>query len=290
MSATPKSIEVTLRNSVDSLTRTERHLATYFLRNYPMALMGSVNQIAKAADVSAPSIVRFAKKLGYSGFQELQAAVRGELEARLESPLAKHDRWAENAPDTHILNRFADAVLGNLQNTLAQIDHAQFDAATRLMSDPNRKVFATGGRITLAMAEYFVTQMKVIRPNVELLLPVSNTWPPALLEMKPGDIVLAFDIRRYENNVLQLVELAKDQGAEVILVTDPWVSPASAHASYRFSAQIEVPSAWDSNVAIQLLVETMLASVQALTWKDTSARMSRLEELYEKARFFRGRR
>ncbi|NBT32868.1 MAG: RpiR family transcriptional regulator, partial [Rhodobacteraceae bacterium] len=72
--------------------------------------------------------------------------------------------------------------------------------------------------------------------------------------------------------------------------TDPWVSPASAHASYRFSAQIEVPSAWDSNVAIQLLVETMLASVQALTWKDTSARMSRLEELYEKARFFRGRR
>lgn len=255
-----------------------------------MALMGSVNQIAKAADVSAPSIVRFAKKLGYSGFQELQAAVRGELEARLESPLAKHDRWAENAPDTHILNRFADAVLSNLQNTLAQIDHAQFDAATRLMSDPNRKVFATGGRITLAMAEYFVTQMKVIRPNVELLLPVSNTWPPALLEMKPGDIVLAFDIRRYENNVLQLVELAKDQGAEVILVTDPWVSPASAHASYRFSAQIEVPSAWDSNVAIQLLVETMLASVQALTWEDTSARMSRLEELYEKARFFRGRR
>lgn len=290
MSAQSVSVEDLLRLKVEAMTRTERKLAAHLLRNFPMAMLGSVNQIAKAADVSAPSVVRLAKKLGFSGFQELQSAVRDELEARLESPLTKHNRWAGDAPDTHILNRFSDAVLANLKNTLAHIDHMEFDQATELMADPSRKVFATGGRITLAMAEYFVTQMKVVRPNVELLLPVSNTWPPSLLEMREGDILLAFDIRRYENNVLQLIELAKDQGAVVILVTDPWVSPAAAHASIRFSAQIEVPSAWDSNVAIQLLVEAMLASVQALTWEDTSVRMARLEKLYEKARFFRGRR
>ena len=33
----------------------------------------------------------------------------------------------------------------------------------------------------------------------------------------------------------------------IILITDPWVSPAAAFARYRFSAQIEVPSAWDPN-------------------------------------------
>ena len=290
MSAQSNSIEDLLRLKVETFTRTERNLASYFLRNFPMAMLGSVNQIAKAADVSAPSVVRLAKKLGFSGFQDLQTAVRNELEARLESPLTKHDRWAGGAPDAHILNRFSDAVLANLQKTLAYIDHKQFDQATELMADPSRKVFATGGRITLAMAEYFVTQMKVVRPDVELLLPVSNTWPPAMLEMRAGDILLAFDIRRYENNVLELIELAKDQGAIVILVTDPWVSPAAVHASIRFSAQIEVPSAWDSNVAIQLLVEAMLASVQSLTWQDTSERMAQLEKLYEKARFFRGRR
>ena len=290
LSATAKSIEDLLRITIENMTRTERNLSTHVLRNYPMALMGSVNHIAKAAEVSAPTVVRWAQKMGFSGFQELQTAVRGELEARLESPLAKHDRWSHDAPDMHILNRFAAAVLGNLKTTLAQIDHAEFDAVTSLMADPTRKVFATGGRITLAMAEYFVTQMKVVRPNVELLMPVSNTWPPALLEMSEGDILVAFDIRRYENNVLQLVELAKEQGAEVILVTDPWVSPAAAFARYRFSAQIEVPSAWDSTVAIQVLVETMLAGVQSLTWEDTSQRMQRLEALYAKARFFRGRK
>ena len=272
------------------MTRAERQLAGHVLRHYPVALLGSVTQLARAAQVSSPTVVRLAQKMGFGGYPGLQGAVREELEARLEGPLAKHDRWSAQAPKAHVLNRFADAVLGNLQATLAQIDQQDFDATADLMADPARKIFATGGRITLAMAEYFVTHMKVIRPEVELLLPVSNAWPPALLEMRKGDVLLAFDIRRYENNVLQLVEMAAEQGAEVVLVTDPWISPAAAHARYRFSVQVEVPSAWDSTVAIQLLVETLMAAVQDLTWQTTAERMARLEALYERARFFRGRK
>ena len=290
LTATKSSLEENLRAAIATMTRAERQLASHILRHYPMALLGSVSQLARAAQVSAPTVVRLAQKLGYGGYPGLQAAVREDLEARLEGPLAKHDRWAAQAPEGHVLNRFADAVMANVQATLAQIDQADFDAAAALLADPARKVFATGGRITLAMAEYFVTHMKVIRPGVELLMPVSNAWPPALLDMGRGDVLLVFDIRRYENNVVQLVELAAEQGAEVVLITDPWVSPAAAHARIRLSAQIEVPSAWDSTVAIQLLVETLMAAVQALTWETTAARMHRLEGLYERARFFRGRK
>ena len=290
MAAGKATIEEQLRQAIDTMTRAERQLAGHVLRHYPVALLGSVTQLARAAQVSSPTVVRLAQKMGYGGYPGLQGAVRDELEARLEGPISKHDRWSTQAPKAHVLNRFADAVLGNLQATLAQIDQQDFDAAAHLMADPARKVFATGGRITLAMAEYFVTHMKVIRPEVELLMPVSNAWPPALLEMRQGDVLLVFDIRRYENNVLQLVEMASEQGAEVVLVTDPWISPAAAHARYRFSVQVEVPSAWDSTVAIQLLVETLMAAVQDLTWQTTADRMARLEALYERARFFRGRK
>ncbi|MEX1660230.1 MurR/RpiR family transcriptional regulator [Thioclava sp. 15-R06ZXC-3] len=287
MTAAVKSIEDQIAGAIEAMTRAERQLASHILRHYPVALLGSVTALAKAAEVSSPTVVRLAQKMGFGGYPGLQQAVRDELEARLVSPLAKHDRWAEAAPETHMLNRFAHAVLGNLQATLAQIDHAQFDAAVALLADPKRRIFATGGRITLPIAQYFTTHMKVIRPGVELLEPVSNAWPPAMLEMQAGDVLLVFDIRRYENNVLQLVEMAAEQGAEMILFTDPWVSPAAAHARYRFSAQIEVPSAWDSTVAIQVLVETLMAAVQSLTWEETAARMKRLEGLYDRARFFR---
>ncbi|MCA0271926.1 MAG: MurR/RpiR family transcriptional regulator [Proteobacteria bacterium] len=281
------TVEQHIRASFDGLTRTERQLANHITRHYPVAMLGSITALAKAAEVSTPTVVRLAQKLGYKGYPDFQAVVRSEVEERLISPIAKHDRWAEGAPDAHILNRFADTVVGNLQATLSQIDHAEFDAITRLMADPARKLFAVGGRITHAMADYFVTHMKVIRRDVTLISDVPGAWPPALIDMTAGDVLLAFDIRRYENSVLALVEMAAEQGVEVILMTDQWVSPAAEHARFRLSAHIEAPSAWDSTVALQVLVETLLAAVQGLTWDETQARMKRLEDLYARARFFR---
>lgn len=276
-----------MRAALSDLTRAERQLATHILRHYPVAALGSITALAKAAEVSTPTVVRLCQKLGFKGYPDFQTALRAEVEAMLVSPIAKHDRWAGGAPDAHVLNRFADAVVANLQATLGQIDHAEFDAVARLLAQWDRKVFAMGGRITHVMADYFVTLMKVARPNVTLLSDMSNTWPPALLDTAPGDILLVFDIRRYENSVLQLVELAVDQGAEVVLITDRWVSPAAAHARHTLSCHIEAPSAWDSTVSILVIVETLLAAVQALTWDSTADRMTRLETLYDRSRFFR---
>ena len=281
------TVEQKIKAGFDGLTRAERQLAQHVTRHYPVAVLGSITALAKGAEVSTPTVVRLVQKLGYKGYPDFQRVVRAEVEERLISPIAKHDRWAGGVPDTHILNRFADAVVGNLQATLGQIDHAEFDIIAGLLADKNRKIFAMGGRITHSMADYFVTHMKIIRPDVVLISDMSNAWPPALIDMGPGDILLAFDIRRYENNVLALVEMAADQGAEVVLITDQWVSPAAERARYRLSAHIEVPSAWDSTVAIQVLIETLMAAVQSLTWDETQARMKRLEELYSMARFFR---
>lgn len=281
------TIEQQIRGSFDALTRAERQLASHITRNYPVAALGSITALAKGAGVSTPTVVRLVQKLGYKGYPDFQTSIRAEVEERLLSPLTKHDRWAGGVPETHMLNRFADAVVGNLQATLSQIDHAEFDAIAALLADPKRKIFAMGGRITHSIADYFITHMKVIRQNATLISDTSNAWPPALIDLSPGDVFLAFDIRRYENNVLQVVEIAADQGAEVVLITDQWVSPAAAHARYRMSAHVEAPSAWDSTVAIQVLVETLLAAVQTLTWEETQSRMRRLEELYARSRFFR---
>lgn len=279
-----------LRASLAGLTPAERQLATHILSHYPVAALGSITQLAKAALVSTPTVVRLAQKLGYKGYPDFQMSLRGEVEAMLVTPLTKHDRQAARAPDGHILNRFAEAVVSNLQATLNQIDHDDFDAAALLLADPARKVFTLGGRITHAMADYFASLMKVVRPGVTLWSDNSSTWPPAMLDVAPGDVLLVFDIRRYENDVLQATEMAREQGAEVILITDRWVSPATVHARHTLCCHIEAPSAWDSNVVLMVLIETLIAAIQDKTWTVTEARMQRLEALYGRTRFFRHHR
>ena len=279
-----------LRAALSGLTPAERQLATHILSHYPVAALGSITQLAKAALVSTPTVVRLVQKMGYRGYPDFQNSLRSEVEAMLATPLTKHDQWAGRVPDGHILNRFAEAMVANMQATLNQIDHASFDATAALLADPKRRVFAVGGRITHAMADYFTSLMKVVRPEVTLLSDNSSTWPPALLDMAPGDVLLVFDIRRYENVVLQVAEMAREQGAEIVLITDRWVSPAAGFASHTFACHIEAPSAWDSNVTLMVLVETLLAAVQDLTWGVTEGRMRRLEELYARTRFFRRHR
>lgn len=276
-----------IQAAFDNLTPAERQLASHILKHYPVAALGSITKLADAAGVSTPTVVRLVQKIGFKGYPDFQIGLREEVEERLVSPLTKHDRWASDVPRAHILNAFADSVVDNLHATLAQVDPAEFDAVCGLLADPERKIYAIGGRITHAIADYFVTHMQVIRQNVSLIADTSNNWPPALLDISKGDILLVFDIRRYQNNLHEVVEAANEKGAEVVLITDPWVSPVSTLAQHRFSAHIEVPSGWDSSISIMVLIETMLAGVQRLTWDETQARLKWLEDLYDRTRFFR---
>lgn len=288
-SANPDSdpIEQRLRRAMTQLTPTESKLARHILDHYPVAALESVNALAKAAGVSSPSVVRLAQKLGFKGYPDFQTHLRAEVEEMLASPLTKHAKWSDGAPEGHILNRFAGQVLANLQATLAGIDPAEFDAIATLIADPDRRIYALGGRVTHALAEYFVTLASVIRPQVTLLSSLPNAWPPALLDMVPGDVLLIFDIRRYENTVLQVAELAAERGATVVLITDRWLSPAARHAGHTLACHIEAPSAWDSSVTLLAVLETLLAAVQDLRWQDTADRLGRMEQLYDRVRFFR---
>jgi DNA-binding MurR/RpiR family transcriptional regulator len=276
-----------LREAMPRLTPAERRLAAHLGRRYPVAGLASITALAREAGVSSPTVLRLVQKLAFRGYPEFQQALRAEVEEQLVSPLAKHERWSGAAPEGHILNRFAEAVAGNLQATLGQIDPDEFDRTAALLADPGRRVFAAGGRITHALADYLVTHLSLVRPGVALIADAATGWPSALLELRPGDVLAVFDIRRYEPAVLTLAELVAGEGAEVVLFTDQWVSPVSVCARHRFPAHVEAPSAWDSTSVLMVLVETLLAAVQAQTRDETRARMARLEGLYAKSRHFR---
>lgn len=276
-----------INQAFHSLTRAERQLANKILENHPVSGLGTITQIAEKSGVSPPTIVRMVKKLGFKGFPQFQTELRRELEAKIAGPIAKHDNWAQKAPDSHILNRFAEAVIDNIRQSLSQIETETFDASCKLLSETRHSLYIIGGRITRALADYFFLHMQVIRKDVTHIQPLSYSWPHYFLDIKKGDVLVIFDIRRYENSTLKLAEMGHERGAQIILFTDQWRSPVEKISKYCFSAKIVVPSAWDSTVELLLLVETFIAAVQELTWPETRARMEELEDMFDRTRFFR---
>lgn len=276
-----------LETQFNELTRAERQLADTILRSYPASGLGSITSIAQKAGVSTPTVGRLVQKLGFSGFAEYQQQLRSEVESTLANPIAKHDKWTTAAPKEHILNRFTDAVMDNIQQSLAHIDIQTFDKSCQLLADPNRCIYVIGGRITRTLADYFFLHMQVIRPNITHIETTSNVWPHYLLNLKEGDVIVILDVRRYENNTLKLAEMAAKKGAEIILFTDQWVSPVARLTRMVFSARIVAPSAWDSSVSSLLLIETMIAQVQELIWPLAKQRIEELESMFDDTRLFR---
>lgn len=276
-----------LRSQFDSLTRAERQLADALLAHYPVAGLSSITALAEKAEVSTPTVARLVKKLGFSGYPEFQASLRRELEATVSSPIAKHEQWAEGAPDTHILNLFAEASMTNLQRTLSRLDTDSFDAVATLLAETERGVYLAGGRITHSLAEYLFTHLQVIRGGLTLVTSQSGSWPHELLNMKAGDVLVVFDVRRYENALLRFAELASERGVVVVLFTDQWGSPAAKHARHVFSCRIEAPSAWDSSVVMLMILEALIAAIENLRWEATRERMNELESLFDRTRLLR---
>ncbi|MFU8822963.1 MurR/RpiR family transcriptional regulator [Yoonia sp.] len=282
-----QAIEDRLRAAMPGMTRAERQLASHMLANFPLSVLGTVADIAQDAGVSAPTVVRFVRKIGFSGYPEFRAQLHEEMGERLASPIAKHEKWADMSEIDHPLNRFALRVIENLNQTLSQQDLRAFDAVRDLLADKSRSVYLIGGRLTRSIAEYFTTALHVMRSDVTLLSSLPNTWPPALLDMSEGDVLVVFDIRRYEPSMQQFAELARAQGVEVVLLTDRWVSPSAGVAQHILTSQIEVPSAWDTIVPLVALVEALLSAIQDTNWQDTRERMERMERFYEDMLLFK---
>lgn len=276
-----------IREAYGTLTQAERKFAHMLLENYPAAGLASITTVAANAGVSTPTVARLVQKLGYKGYPQFHKALLTELQEQVSGPTARRDKWAAEAPDSHLLNRFADAITQNLQQTLANISTEQFDDAAKSLADESKRVYVVGGRITHALANYAFTHFQAIRPRVTHMTSSSATWPHYLLDMVEGDILFVYDVRRYETNLERLAQVAHERGIKVILITDQWSSPVSKSADIVFNCWVEIPSAWDSNSSIMVLTEALIAATSEVRWPETRDRFERLDALFDMTRLFR---
>ncbi len=284
---TSASVKMRIQERMETLTRSERQLVSVLLQDYPVAGLGSITELARQAGVSTPTVIRTARKLGFDGFPDMQGAIREEIAAQIKEPISRRDAGRANASDQHTLNLFADAVSSNIRNTLQRLSPEAFDAVVSILADPKRHVYLAGGRITRSNADYLFNHLQIIRANVTLLSQSPNVWPQYLLDMDENTVLVLFDIRRYETDLLKLAKLARDRKCTIVLFTDQWGSPISRLADHVFHALVEAPSSWDSTIAIMLIVEALIADIQAARWEESKGRIEDLEAMFSATKLFR---
>jgi DNA-binding MurR/RpiR family transcriptional regulator len=264
-----------IRDGMPLLTRSEKRVAHTLLANYPLQGLETAAQFAQRAGVSAPSVLRFAARIGFTSYADFQRRLKEEVEARLQSPLAK----TAAAPSAAPVQPFGEAVAENIVETFRHLSASDLEAVGALLADPRRPLHLLGGRFTDSLARYMTAHLRILRPNVSHIEGQRENWQDQLIDMGARDVLLLIDIRRYQPDLTDFAAAAAKQRVTTILLTDQWLSPAARVAQHILPARIAVPSAWDSSSALLAIMEALIADVMSRRWNESRKRMTLVEGL-----------
>lgn len=267
------SIAELIADRMDAMPARERRAAQTLVANYPLIGLKTVADFSQQAGVSSPTILRFVARLGFHNYAEFQSALQDELAAQLQSPLVRTTTMVDTSSET------LDATLENIRGTFLHLSERQIAEIVSLLSNPRSSIFLIGGRFTDPIARYMAAHMTIIRPGVFHLAGQESNWRDRLIDMGKRDILVVFDIRRYQESLLAFAETASRRGIHIVLLTDQWLSPIARFARHVIAGRTAVPSAWDSSAALFVVAERLIGELTAALEAESEARIRDLEAL-----------
>ncbi|MEJ8572989.1 MurR/RpiR family transcriptional regulator [Microbaculum marinum] len=279
--ADQESLRAVITDAMPTLTASEQKVASVVLADYPYGGLATIQELAARTRVSAPSITRFIAKIGCSGYQDFQRRLIGELKQRELSPIELKLTEAPSR-DTHFLTDYTYRLVGQMKYMAESIPPQQFDKVCGLIADPSRNIFILGGRVTDSIAQLLSVHLRQIRSRIYHLPSDPEIWPEYVLRMRKQDVVIFFDLRRYQPALAELAQVISEQRqSTVVAITDKWLSPVAGHSTHIFALPIEMETAWDTQVCLVTLVEAMIVRVSEADWPATRKRI----ESWDKIRF-----
>ncbi len=270
------SIAELIADRIDTMPAGERRAAQTLVANYPLIGLKTVADFSNQAGVSSPTILRFVARLGFQNYPEFQSALQDELASQLQSPLS---RSTERAAGGHGTSPALEATLENIRETFRHLSSKQLSDIVALLSNQRAKVFLVGGRFTDPIARYMAAHLTIIRPNVFHLTGQESNWRDRLIDMGKRDVLVIFDIRRYQESLIRFAEKAHMRGVHIVLFTDQWLSPIARFARHVIAGRTAVPSAWDSSAALFVAAETLIGEVTRQLESDSARRIREMENL-----------
>lgn len=263
--------------AADSFTPADRRIADILASTNMVAGLETIVKLACRANVSGPTALRFATKLGFASFTDFQAAIRRDIQDKLLSPLDLYGRTTRG--NSGLIANAKEAFCAGVKRTLERLDQTTLARVAAMLIDPARSIYFVGGRFTHHFAEILWGHIYQIRPKAHILRPGVVSSRDLLVDMGRRDVLVAFDLRRYQNDTIELAELAKSRRASVVLFTDTLLSPIARVATHVLTCDVEAPSPYDSMVPCLALVETVIAAAAERSGVTGKRRIAEIERL-----------
>ena len=267
----PATVSDAIAGASDDLTPTERRIAEAVVAEPTLLAFGTVSDLAEQVGTSRPSIVRFARKLGFDGYPALQETARDGLTRRLTRPT---DRFRSEATTRH------DDVeaLTTAVRDLGPLVTGRRLAVMAKRIGAAQAVWIASGETSMAAAHALRSGLGIIRPDVTLL--EGDDLARHLVSAGPQDVAIVTDFFRYRRAALVAARGLAARGVPIIAVTDGPLSPLAPLADELVEVRVPAIGPFDSSVPTVALAELIVAEVARVDRAATQDRIDHTEQLW----------
>lgn len=241
------------------LTKSQRKVATYILKNPMDVAFSTIDQLAHKVGTSTTTIVRLALFLGFTGYAEFQSEIKDLLKNRMEPSVKLDLNIGEGGDQDGALKDILRQQLANLNTTFNNIPGKQVAEAAEALAKAGT-IYTIGYRSCFSVAHYLYYNLNRIFGRCTLLASSGGDVYEKIFEIGKNDVLIAISMPRYIQDVVTTVEIARERGAFVVAITDGYLSPIAEHADMVFPVECK-SSDFHNSVFSAFLVAELLISV-----------------------------
>lgn len=267
-----------------SLTKTEKIIADYLLDNLDTVGLQTITDLAQNIGVSDTSIIRMLRVLGFGGYSDFKREMLRQYSEAL-SPVEKYRKTRDTLDQNNLITDVLNHSVENLRRTCANLDMETVEAAAQWLIGTKRKYIA-GFRGTASCSIYMARKLTLLLPGVTLCDSAESVAVEMLVDIGPDDCFLLYTFPRYTELSKPLMEIAKRQGARVILFTDRVTAPLVPEADLLIPVSIEGLGYTNSYLAPICVSEMILLAVSANLDVSGDARTSLMDEYMNRYKLY----
>ncbi|HOJ10721.1 MAG TPA: MurR/RpiR family transcriptional regulator [Clostridiales bacterium] len=269
-----------IQDKYREFSKGQRAIAEYIINNYDKAAFMTASKLGEVVNVSESTVVRFAVKLGFEGYPELQKMLQDLIKSKLTS-VQRIAVSSSRIDSENILKSVLQSDMDKLKITLDNIDQEEFNNVVQCILNA-RKIYILGVRSSAALASFLGFYFNLIFDNVRLVHTTSvSEMFEQIVRASEGDVVIGISFPRYSKRTIKAMQFAKDKGCKVIAITDSKKSPISEYADYSLIARSDMASFVDSLVAPLSVINALIVAVGMKKERDVYDIFEKLETIWD---------
>ena len=269
------TLSAEIRQRFDEFSRSQKDVGQYIVDHLDEASFHTAEELARRANTSSSTVVRFAQALGFEGFPELQAAARDEYRRAREGEDGTLD--VANPPLFPIDQTVFEAALAadhvNVEETARKVDRDEVSACVELISRADRIVLCGTDQMAF-FASYLRHLLMLLDLRCEVVASPSQEGLAKLGRIDERTVLVGFSAGRPHPLVVRALKLARNRRAATIAIADATLSEVAKLGDHKLFYSSNSPAYVRSHVALLGVVQALAYGVYAL---DESAYADRIK-------------